>query len=596
MDNIEQFLKKSEGILEFLKRKTKIETDGVTVKFSHDRLLKVSGGKISVETDNVRDVLTGISKYLSLNRPTEYSCRLTERDKNVGFMLDCSRNEVMRIDKLKELAVILALFGYDRLMLYTEDTFEIEGEEYFGYMRGRYSIAEIRELDGFCSDIGMELVPCVQTLGHMASFRKWKSDIYDTNDILLADDEKTYEFLDKMFASLRAAYSTHIVNVGLDEAPELGAGKYAEKFGECDKGELFSRHLTRVSEIAKKYGFGIMAFGDMIKKFGADKNSVTSESLKVICWDYYSTDKQHYLDEIDECLKTGFDVVFAGGAWKWCGFIPMNRTSIATIKPALEACAQRNIKEFQLTAWGDGGGECPAYSVLPAISFFAGTINSVSESERNNLFKEITGISFEEYLTLDLPYRLPEDNDEWANPAKYMLFNDPLLGQFDCFVGDEDGSIYKKYSERIKKAGKNCKFDILFKEATALCDVMELKYSLGIRLRKAYAEKDKETLSKCLKEIRLIIGRVQRFYDLFSEMWFAYNKPQGFEVQDIRFGGLLQRLKTAERRLKGYLDGDICCLEELEETLLDVMGGGKKLYGKPIVNNDWKQVVTTNVL
>lgn len=49
--------------------------------------------------------------------------------------------------------------GYNTLMLYTEDTYEVDGQPYFGYMRGRYSKAELRELDDYAAEKGMELIP-----------------------------------------------------------------------------------------------------------------------------------------------------------------------------------------------------------------------------------------------------------------------------------------------------------------------------------------------------------------------------------------------------------------------------------------------------
>ena len=63
--------------------------------------------------------------------------------KNLCVMLDCSRNAVLNVDALKKYIDILVKFGYSRVMLYTEDTYEIEGEPYFGYLRGRYSKKEL---------------------------------------------------------------------------------------------------------------------------------------------------------------------------------------------------------------------------------------------------------------------------------------------------------------------------------------------------------------------------------------------------------------------------------------------------------------------
>ena len=82
----------------------------------------------------------------------------------IGLMLDCSRNAVPRIETLKALIDLLAKMGYNRLELYTEDTYEIKGRPYFGYLRGRYSGAEIKEIDAYAAAKGIELTPCIQVL------------------------------------------------------------------------------------------------------------------------------------------------------------------------------------------------------------------------------------------------------------------------------------------------------------------------------------------------------------------------------------------------------------------------------------------------
>ncbi len=64
-------------------------------------------------------------------------------EKNFGVMLDMSRNAVMKPEQVKKFAKTIRSFGYNMIELYTEDTYEVEGEPYFGYMRGRYT-AEAR--------------------------------------------------------------------------------------------------------------------------------------------------------------------------------------------------------------------------------------------------------------------------------------------------------------------------------------------------------------------------------------------------------------------------------------------------------------------
>ena len=57
--------------------------------------------------------------------------------KRLGAMLDLSRNAVMTVPMLKKYMSLLKKMGYNSVMLYTEDTYEVEGEPFFGYMRGR---------------------------------------------------------------------------------------------------------------------------------------------------------------------------------------------------------------------------------------------------------------------------------------------------------------------------------------------------------------------------------------------------------------------------------------------------------------------------
>mgnify|MGYP002796741901 CR=1 FL=1 len=63
-----------------------------------------------------------------------------------GVLLDLSRNAVRTLPTLKKFLSMLVLLGYDAVQLYMEDTFEVPGEPYFGYRRGRYTQAELREV------------------------------------------------------------------------------------------------------------------------------------------------------------------------------------------------------------------------------------------------------------------------------------------------------------------------------------------------------------------------------------------------------------------------------------------------------------------
>ena len=90
-----------------------------------------------------------------------------------SVMLDVSRNGVMKVEKVKEFVDYVKLFGYNSLMLYTEDTYEIEGEPYFGYLRGRYSKEELKETGFSDEELGTWTIKVQKVITQDWS-QKWK--------------------------------------------------------------------------------------------------------------------------------------------------------------------------------------------------------------------------------------------------------------------------------------------------------------------------------------------------------------------------------------------------------------------------------------
>ena len=157
-----------------------------------------------------------------------------------GVMLDVSRNAVLKVDEVKRIMRYLKKMGYNTVELYSEDTYEINGEPYFGYMRGRYTGAEIKEIDGYARELGIELIPCIQTLAHFTNLVRHAvyHPIVDTQDILLIDEPKTYEFIERMFQTLAENFTSRNVNIGMDEAHMVGLGQYLDIHGYQDRYDM----------------------------------------------------------------------------------------------------------------------------------------------------------------------------------------------------------------------------------------------------------------------------------------------------------------------------------------------------------------------
>ena len=64
--------------------------------------------------------------------PHERNIKMKSKYENFGVMIDMSRNSVMSLDGLKRFLPLIKKMGYNMVMLYTEDTYEVDGEPYFG--------------------------------------------------------------------------------------------------------------------------------------------------------------------------------------------------------------------------------------------------------------------------------------------------------------------------------------------------------------------------------------------------------------------------------------------------------------------------------
>lgn len=523
-----------------------------------------------------------------------------------GVMLDCSRNAVMKPQAVKEYIDIIADLGFNCLLLYTEDTYEVAGQPYFGHNRGRYSEEELRELDGYAASKGIEMIPCIQTLAHLDAIFHWSvySDLRDCGDILLADEEKVYKLIDDMFSSLSRSFTCRTVNIGMDEAHMLGRGRYFDRHGAQDRFDILLRHLRKVSEIAKKYGFDIIMWGDMFFRLASASGeyaegevdgkvkAMIPDNVNLIYWDYYSKDKSNYDGKIKAHAAIKDGIWFAGGLWTWSGFAPHNSFSIDATRAAFDSCREQGVKNVFLTVWGDNGAECSRFSVLPSL-FYASRIarGDCDIASVKEEFADKFGISFDDFMLLDLPLT-PNGSDRIVNSDKYLFYNDCFMGLFDSIVNENDGERFGKMAKKLENVPEN-RFSYLFSTAAALCRVLEKKATLGLKTRKAYARKDKAGIKALADEYEGVITLTEEFYRLYEHQWMLENKPHGFDVQDIRIGGLTARLKHLRKRLLDFAAGEVERIEELEEPLLDIKG---RASGGYIEFNNWGHTVTSNIL
>ncbi len=524
-----------------------------------------------------------------------------------GIMIDCSRNAVMNLTSVKRMIDLLEKMDYNFLMLYTEDTYEVNNQPYFGHQRGRYSKEELKEIVAYGNDHHVELIPCIQTLAHLNALMRWPqyAALKDCHDILRAGDDAVYELIEDMFATLNECFTTKTVHIGMDEAGFIGLGTYMQQHGIENRMDILLKHLNRVSEIAAKYDYELVMWGDMFYKLTGDGSTEVAafdtslkekipKNVTLVYWDYYSTDKQHYDERIENYQKLQ-PVWFAGGTWTWTGFAPHLTYSKDTALAAMQSCKEHGVKNYFTTLWGDDGAECSRFSTLPELyrlSCFAHGVEDMDEIKSG--FKEMFGIAYDDFMLTELT-DTPNTDGTVLNPDKYMTYNDCLTGLLDCSVTADGAVRYAACAEKLEKLRNSKTYGVIFETLYRLCRLLEVKYEIGIKTRNVYQAGDRKALEALLPVYDEILIRLQDFYTAYEKQWMWENKPHGFDVMDIRLGGSKQRMIHAKQRITQYLNGEIDRIEELEAPMLQV-NNMESLIGQTIGFYSWAQSASANVV
>jgi len=526
--------------------------------------IHLSNGVLNVKYMHKKDIFFALKEAMIHEN---LNLAIKPHMKQLEFMVDCARGAVPKIQTLKDLVVYLALLGYTHLGLYIEDLMILPNEPMFGYMRGQYSKEEIIELVDFAKDYGIVIKPYIQTLAHLSHIFKHQvyKEICDTADILLVGHNKTYDLIEKMIIYAKDIFQTNEINIGMDEAWQLGLGKYLTNHGYHNRLDIMIKHMNKVHDICVKHHMDASMWADMffLLKNGTylsdeqtnfdDIKKHVPQDIKLIYWDYYQVDKQKYLNKMKDLKTLSSSIGYAGGAWKWIGYTPLNQFSIDAMKQSFEACISEKINHYILTAWGDDGAEASVFSVLPTLVSIS-NLNYKSNSDHVKDLKMLTNYTLDEWFALDRLNQLYASNDHRpVNPSKYLLFEDVLMGHPNIYVSPDYKNKYQMIKNELKPLlNRTSNFSYIFKTLYDLCDVLTDKATLSLEIYQAY--KLNQDYKPYIIRINQVINKLDNFKHSFYKQWHLENKPFGYEVHSYRLGGLNQRLKDIQHMLENEKD------------------------------------------
>lgn len=584
---------------------TFVDCDGVYVK--HNVSGTVLGGNGNAQLGRAAMLL---AKQVTEGK-TEFEIKQTPQFETLGAMLDMSRNAVLKVEAVKEYLTYLAALGFNMFMLYTEDTYEIPEYPRFGYARGRYTLAELQEIDRFADTLGIEVVPCIQTLGHMEQYLRWTeaaSEVQDTPTVLLCEEEKTYTLIEAMIRTMRKAFHGKRIHIGMDEAWDVGLGNYLNKHGYQNRFEILNKHLQRVLRICEKYEFQPIIWSDMFFKLGSKtgdyrdvNNHIPPEKAALIpnvemaFWDYFQTDGAVYEALLNAHKEMGKRVMFAGGIWLWGRALPDLSFTFRSMTPALEKCIACGIPDVVANVWGDMGSQCNYFFSLLGLPLFSEycyrgqtctmeDIKSMMDYVIQFPYDDATAISLHnwnfaeggtqtpEYYTMGTPIF-------WAD----LLYDLPSIPNYQAYLQH-----YQEGLERLKQSTPRGQWKPYYEYAVQMFDITVLKCKLLSELRAKYRQRDMAYLSNlCDHVLPKLKQSFQRMHLMHRDLWMHNNKVFGWEVLDMRYGAVSARLDYAIEQISLFCQGSIDAIDELEFEAL-------KLTQQNL--SDFRDVTSTSVI
>lgn len=546
--------------------------------------VQIDGTTAVVRYDRVAQAMRGVGALLSGLVKTDKAYREQSGFSMLGVMLDCSRNAVMTVNHLKLWFRRLALLGYDTVMLYTEETYELPDEPFFGYGRGAYTKSELKTIDREAALLGIEVIPCIQTLGHLEKILRHSAykPVQDINGVMLVGEEKTYELIEKMIAHWASVCKTRRFHIGMDETHGLGRGRYQDLHGVRSPFDIFNEHLKRVVEICAKYDVKPMIWSDMYFRFGNEKHvyyapdaeipdnvvRAIPREVELVYWDYYHSDKDMYRRMIARHRSMGYEPLMGSGIWTWNRLWYDHKKTTEWAGPCIDVCIEEGLREIFFTMWGDNGAYCDHDSAFAGMAWCADRIYSGGKepdaARLEKRFGAVCGGSYAAHIeasaistaVLGLEPSNTLWNDPFADRGFRNLLNDDLSKMSAA------AKTYDKLATRLQKHAKDrstgdMRFAYLWARAIAE------RYGVSAGAVAAYRKGDRKALAKVKEKVPAAARAWRAAADAFRDMWLAHNKPDGLEIMQERFGMIDARYKEMQKSLSGYLTGDADCIPEL---------------------------------
>ena len=477
-----------------------------------------------------------------------------------AVMLDVSRDKVPSMETLCDLIDRLAQWKVNQVQLYSEHTFAYQGHAEVHADASPFTADEILEIDAFCRERHVELVPNQNCLGHMNRWLKHERyqslaiepdgfldpwGIWHTAMTIDPANPESLALVRELLAELLPLFTSRRVNIGLDETWELPRERLGEYF----------EWVAKMRALPELAGREVIIWGDM---FSGDAELVAQvpDGVTVCEWGY---DAEYPFDERTAMLAdAGIPFWVAPGTSSWLSIAGRITNAKESCRHAAEAALAHGGVGFLNTDWGDGGHlqqqpiSEPGLAYGAAVSWCLQTNADIdlAAALSAHAFDDPTGGLAEALLTIGDAHRaVTPQIPNHSILAMHLYFPQMRVGRgITRGMTAEELDTVKGLIADARAAVERCRpgradAELLVREMHWTADVMDL---MADDAHARIAAGDTGTLGAVPEaQRRAFADRLNDLIARHRELWLARNRP----------GGLDDSMSWLENLRAAYLTG-----------------------------------------
>jgi hexosaminidase len=492
-----------------------------------------------------------------------------------GVMLDISRDKVPTLATLLNLVDLLAGWKINQVQLYTEHTFAYRSHPVVWAAASPLTGQEIMELDAYCRERYIELVPNQNSFGHM---HRWLAHpayahLAEVNDgfqapwgfvegpfSLCPTQPSSFEFITGLYEELLPHFSSRMVNVGCDETFDLGQGRSKEQCSHRGTGPVYLEFLTNIHHYLKDRGYTMQFWGDIVNQH-PELLPFLPRDLIALEWGYENN--HPFAENTARYAEAGVPFYVCPGTSSWTSLAGRTCNALDNLLSAAESGLKNGAIGYLITDWGD----CGHWQFLPIsyLGFAAGAAYAWSLETNRTLdisaalsrfaFKDQAGVMGS--LAFELGRTYETTQIVWVNSSP--LFSILQRSIEEIATHPKLRSIpYYKVIEHIEKAmspfnqvSMDClDHDLVRREFSLTARMMTHACERGLFALLASEESGQDgsttRFSPGLAQIAWHLKRDLRdILDEYQALWLSRNKPGGLPDSLAWFNTALRDYETS---------------------------------------------------